>query len=185
MGLGGDKAMNKITELREKYGLTQRGLAKMCGASNTALYKIEHEIVQPTGKMLKALSYAFAVSADYLLGNTDRGFFAIYMIDGRAMPEILTEREVEYYKDKGDLEEIVRDNGVERFITGKTALEYFAKRDSAEACHGNSPNDDDFSETEKKLMREISRLPSDKFAIIKSLVEEFTKDANNAKNVKK
>lgn len=177
--------MNRILELRNKYGLSQRALGIMTGNSAPSFCKIETGKTKPNSTTLNALSSVFNVSTDYLLGNTDRGFFAIYMIDGRAMPETLTEREVEYYKDKGDLEEIVRDNGVERFITGKTALEYFAKRDSAESSPGNSPNDDDFSETEKKLMREISRLPSDKFALIKSLVEEFTKDANNAKNVKK
>ncbi len=177
--------MRRIVELREKYGMSQRTLAKKCGISSAALSKLDRGVAGPTTKTMKALSNAFAVSIDYLLEDTDRGFYVVYMLNGRAASDVLTEREVDLYKERGDLDEIVRTNGIDRFITGKTALEYFDNKDGTQSASGNSPNGDDFSEMEKRLMREISALPTDKFAIIKSLVEEFTKDTNNAKNVRK
>jgi transcriptional regulator with XRE-family HTH domain len=61
----------KLTELRKSYGLTQMALSKAFGVSQNAINRYEHGTSVPHDNLCKYADY-FDVSADYLLGRTDK-----------------------------------------------------------------------------------------------------------------
>ena len=58
----------KIKELREKMGLTQRQLADRIGIGKSTLAMYETKDRMPTTAVLRKLAANFRVSTDYLLG---------------------------------------------------------------------------------------------------------------------
>jgi transcriptional regulator with XRE-family HTH domain len=56
---------------REKYGWSQRELARLCGLGEAQVNKYENGQTDPSSKYLKALAEVLEVSTDYLLGLTD------------------------------------------------------------------------------------------------------------------
>ncbi len=77
----------KIRELREKLGLTQRQLAERIGIGKSTLAMYETKDRMPSPVVLIKLASCFHVSTDYLLG-----------IDGVKRVDMsgLTEKDVEY-----------------------------------------------------------------------------------------
>ena len=62
---------NRIKELREERGLSQRQLAKEIGTSQANLSRWEKNIVEPCISECWRLADFFNVSIDYLCGKTD------------------------------------------------------------------------------------------------------------------
>ena len=62
--------MERIRELREERGLTQRELAEAIGIDRTAIAKYETGASGAKSEMLEKLATFFGVSTDYLLGRT-------------------------------------------------------------------------------------------------------------------
>lgn len=63
--------VDRLRELREKHGLSQRQVAQHCGLSQTQVYNYENGLSDPTAEKLVALAELFNVSLDYLTGRTD------------------------------------------------------------------------------------------------------------------
>ena len=61
----------RLKELRIEKGLSQMGLAKATGLSQSAIAKWELNKTEPTASALIALSAFFNESTDFLLGLTD------------------------------------------------------------------------------------------------------------------
>jgi transcriptional regulator with XRE-family HTH domain len=68
---------DRLKNLREQHGLSQRELAKVCGLGITAISKYERAEVDPSSSHLKVIAQQLEVTTDYLLGLTDdpRGLF--------------------------------------------------------------------------------------------------------------
>src|SRR5579864_8476293 len=87
---------DRLRELRERHGLSQRELARRCGFSIALIGKYETGASDPSGHFIRLLAEQLEVSADYLLGMTDdpRGHYG----DGLD----LSERELlDTYRHKG------------------------------------------------------------------------------------
>ncbi|MEP7287019.1 MAG: helix-turn-helix transcriptional regulator [Chloroflexota bacterium] len=56
---------------RERYGWSQRELARRCGLGEAQVNKYENGQTDPSAKYLKAMAEQLDVSTDYLLGLTD------------------------------------------------------------------------------------------------------------------
>lgn len=63
--------MIRLFELRTEKGLSQREIAKILQISQGTYNNWENEKTQPSIEQLISLSKLFAVSVDYLIGNTD------------------------------------------------------------------------------------------------------------------
>jgi transcriptional regulator with XRE-family HTH domain len=64
--------MERIKELREERGMTQKELAEALGIDRTAIAKYESGASGAKSEMLEKLATFFGVSTDYLLGRTNR-----------------------------------------------------------------------------------------------------------------
>lgn len=60
----------RLTELRNKLGLSQEQMADELGVKRSTYAKWENDTNQPTRK-LKSIAAYFHVSTDYILGRTD------------------------------------------------------------------------------------------------------------------
>ena len=78
--------MIRLFELRTERGLSQRQMAKELNISQGTYNNWENERTQPSIEQLKQLSAFFAVSVDYLIGNTD-GYGTIGVLDGQTEEE--------------------------------------------------------------------------------------------------
>lgn len=63
--------MNRIKELREEKGLTQKELANILDLKQSTVSAWEKEKSLPRGEVLKCLAKLFECSIDYLTGETD------------------------------------------------------------------------------------------------------------------
>ncbi len=63
--------VDRLRELREKRGWSQRELGRISGAGQTMVTKYERGENEPSGTAVRLLAEALGVSADYLLGMTD------------------------------------------------------------------------------------------------------------------
>jgi transcriptional regulator with XRE-family HTH domain len=78
----------RLFDLRTGINITQVRLAKELGISQSAINRYEHnEVVIPDHVLLKYADF-FDVSADYLLGRTDKPEGAIYKNE----PELLKQK---------------------------------------------------------------------------------------------
>lgn len=59
---------DKIRELREKKGISQKNLGEMFDVTSNAVYSWENNKAQPSIEIIKQLADYFDVSTDYLLG---------------------------------------------------------------------------------------------------------------------
>jgi transcriptional regulator with XRE-family HTH domain len=74
MALRGDR----LRQVREQLGLTQRDLSRACGLADNMIYRYEKEMTDITGDTLKALVKKTGVNADYLLGLSDNPNFHVH-----------------------------------------------------------------------------------------------------------
>lgn len=63
--------MIRFFELRMEKGLSQRDMAKICNISQATYNNWENGKTQPSIEQLIALAKFYAVSVDYLIGNSD------------------------------------------------------------------------------------------------------------------
>lgn len=59
----------RLQELRERRGLTQRTLSELCGLSKNMISRYERGEIEATVSTITILADFFDVSADYLLGR--------------------------------------------------------------------------------------------------------------------
>ena len=62
---------NRLAQLRENVGVSQRELGKRIGISYPAIQKIEAGKADPKWSTIEKLCKEFRCSADYLMGRTD------------------------------------------------------------------------------------------------------------------
>ena len=62
---------NRLRDIRDARGLTQKDLANRVGMSDQQIYRYETDKSDPTGEALAKISKALDVSVDYLLGLVD------------------------------------------------------------------------------------------------------------------
>ena len=78
--------MIRLFELRTEKGLSQRQMAKALNISQGTYNNWENERTQPSIEQLKQLSVFFAVSVDYLIGNSDE-YGTVGVSDGQTEEE--------------------------------------------------------------------------------------------------
>jgi transcriptional regulator with XRE-family HTH domain len=61
----------RLREMREKKGLTQRELAHLCGMNEHQVFRYENGKSDPSATNLGLIARELGVSADYLLGLSD------------------------------------------------------------------------------------------------------------------
>lgn len=62
---------DRLRELREQRGLTQRQLAELCGLGDHQIHRYESGKSDASGDGLKAIAEQLHVTVDYLLGLSD------------------------------------------------------------------------------------------------------------------
>ncbi len=65
------KVAQRIKELRQERGMTQKQLAQIVGCSQPMIVMWEKEECEPTASAIVKLSEALNCTTDYLLGKTD------------------------------------------------------------------------------------------------------------------
>lgn len=63
--------VDRIKEMRERQGFSQRQLARMCGFSIHQVHRYENGMTEPSATALATLAEKLNVSTDYLLGLSD------------------------------------------------------------------------------------------------------------------
>ncbi len=63
--------VDRLRELREQHGWSQRELARLCGFGEAQVRKYESGQTDPSATYLKLIANRLNVSTDYLLGITD------------------------------------------------------------------------------------------------------------------
>lgn len=63
--------MNRLKELREEKGISQKRLAVMLNVSQATISKYEISLAQPDIHTLILLADCFKVSVDYLIGHSE------------------------------------------------------------------------------------------------------------------
>jgi transcriptional regulator with XRE-family HTH domain len=76
---------NRMLELRKSVSLSQMKLAKALGIAQSALNRYEHNQASVSDSVLLKYADFFDVSADYILGRTDKPEGAIFKNE----PEVL------------------------------------------------------------------------------------------------
>src|SRR4051794_10116870 len=61
----------RLAAAREKFGISQRELARRCGLNQLQIYRYEHGLSDPSATIVLTIARILGVSADYLLGLTD------------------------------------------------------------------------------------------------------------------
>ena len=71
--MGSQRALriDRLRQLREEHGWSQRELARLCGFGDAQIRKYEIGMSDPSATYLKLMADHLGVSTDYLLGNTD------------------------------------------------------------------------------------------------------------------
>jgi transcriptional regulator with XRE-family HTH domain len=83
------KVGERITELRNKYNLTQHALAKELGVSRSSVNAWELGISTPSVERIVDISNYFHVTVDYLLGLDDKVNIDISSLSEEAKAAIL------------------------------------------------------------------------------------------------
>jgi|SRR5579859_964599 len=63
--------IHRLREARERKGLSQREVARLCGLGINQINRYENGATDPASHILQKLATSLGVSADYLLGLTD------------------------------------------------------------------------------------------------------------------
>jgi len=68
---------DRLREIREQHGWSQRELARLCGLGEAQIHRYESGISEPSAKYLTFLAKTLEVSTDFLVGLSDhpRGQF--------------------------------------------------------------------------------------------------------------
>jgi transcriptional regulator with XRE-family HTH domain len=69
--------IDRLRELREKRGWSQRELGRRCGIGDSQINKYELGAIDPSAKYLGIMADQLEVSADYLLGRTNDPHFIV------------------------------------------------------------------------------------------------------------
>ena len=93
-------SMNNLLRLRKELNLTQKELSKYCGVSPTVIVYLENGKRMFRQAHIDSLTSFFNVTADYLLGKSDKGYIVFSEDDGRP----LTLSENEYLSVKDNIE---------------------------------------------------------------------------------
>src|SRR5260370_27274151 len=64
--------LDRLKEVRESKGLSQRQLNNLCGFGESQIYRYEKGITEPSVSVLKIIANILHVSADYLIGLADQ-----------------------------------------------------------------------------------------------------------------
>lgn len=64
--------INRLKQLRESHGLSQRQLSRLCGFADVMINRYESGETEPSAQALGKIASALGVSVDYLLGMTDQ-----------------------------------------------------------------------------------------------------------------
>lgn len=83
------KVGERITELRNKYNLTQHALAKVLGVSRSSVNAWEMGISTPSVERIVDIATYFHVTVDYLLGLDNKLNLDISMLSEEAKEAIL------------------------------------------------------------------------------------------------
>ena len=83
-----DSISKRMINLRTSLNLSQMKLSKALGVSQAAINRYEHNLVAVPHNVLLKYADFFDVSADYILGRTDKPEGAVYNNE----PEILKKR---------------------------------------------------------------------------------------------
>jgi transcriptional regulator with XRE-family HTH domain len=62
---------DRLRESRERKGLTQRELARLCGMNEVQISRYENGKIEPSLSYLELIARHLEVSSDYLLGLSD------------------------------------------------------------------------------------------------------------------
>ena len=62
---------DRLRATREKAGMSQRELARVCGVGEVMIYRYESGITDPSTKYLTLIADKLSISTDYLVGLSD------------------------------------------------------------------------------------------------------------------
>lgn len=187
---------SRLKKLRARYDLSLRDLGSKTGQSYSALSRLERN--QRAGNMetYRCLASFFGVTTDFLIGKDDRGIKVIYDYDKKhPFGGIIDEKELDRLTGTKDLEEVVTNAGIERYVTGKTAFDKFVqtgggKIDFEQAeemmnridectCITSSSKKTTLTDGELEMLNMIRGLLPNQFDIIMKLIEElYSLDGN-------
>ncbi len=89
----------KIKILRESKGLTQKDLAKILEVNTSLILKYEKSAILPSLENFKKLTEFFNVTADELLGNSNKDFIDFdEIIQSRIDTTGLSDEDIQYIK---------------------------------------------------------------------------------------
>lgn len=63
--------IDRMREMRERLGWSQRELSRRCGLNETLINRYESGMSDPSATNVKLIAEALGISADYLLGLSD------------------------------------------------------------------------------------------------------------------
>lgn len=63
--------IDRLQEIRERLGISQRELARRCGFSLAQIYRYESGTTEPNAETLGIIARELNVTSDYLLGLSD------------------------------------------------------------------------------------------------------------------
>lgn len=107
--------MKRLKELRERYGLSLRKLDEYIGVDYSSLAKLERDETRcPAIPTLKKIAQYFAVSTEYLLEESNDGFY-VYVSALEKMIEV-SQNKLDSLIEEKSCEESVRSDGVYRVI---------------------------------------------------------------------
>ena len=186
----------RLIKLRNRYNLSLRELGVRIQQSYSGLNMLERGKRNPSASTLDRLASFFGVTTDYLIGKDDRGIKVIYDYDKKhPFGGIIDEKELDRLTGTKDLEEVVTNAGIERYVTGKTAFDKFVqtgggKIDFEQAeemmnridectCITSSSKKTTLTDGELEMLNMIRGLLPNQFDIIMKLIEElYSLDGN-------
>lgn len=82
--------MNRIAELRKKYGISQKELASKFGMAQNTLSQYENELRTPSAETVSKLAVFFDVPVNYLLGipTREQGSNSLESLDYRNVTKV-------------------------------------------------------------------------------------------------
>lgn len=186
----------RLIKLRSRYNLSLRDLGVRIQQSYSGLNMLERGKRNPSASTLERIASFFGVTTDYLIGKDDRGIKVIYDYDKKhPFGGIIDEKELDRLTGTKDLEEVVTNAGIERYVTGKTAFDKFVqtgggKIDFEQAeemmnridectCITSSSKKTTLTDGELEMLNMIRGLLPNQFDIIMKLIEElYSLDGN-------
>ena len=140
----------------------------------------------PSASTLDRLASFFGVTTDYLIGKDDRGIKVIYDCGKEPFGGIIDEKELERLTGTKDLEEVVTNAGIERYVSGKTAFDKYIQLKGVKAVGEEVMRTIDeytdvlppqktsaLTDGELEMLNMVRKLLPNQFDIIMRLIEEL------------